>query len=96
MTGLRERTYIGAAVVAAFIIAGGLLFAFAIPKTNEQLLTYMLGQLSGLATAIVSFHFGSSRGSEEKTAAMAALNDGTPQQVEVINDSEQPVPVKEN
>ena len=71
----RDRTWIGAAIVVAFISAGGMLFAFAIPTSNEQLLTYMLGQLSGLATAIVSFHFGSSRGSEEKTAAMVAMND---------------------
>lgn len=91
---MKDRTWIGAAIVCAFIVSGGLLFAFAIPATNEQLLTYMLGQLSGLATAIVSFHFGSSRGSEDKTAAMAAMGEG-PQDVRVTNPPSDPVPTTE-
>lgn len=68
-----DRSWIAVAIIIGFIAAGGVLFYRGIPPNNEQLLTYMLGQLSGLATAIVSFHFGSSRGSEEKSAAIRAI-----------------------
>lgn len=44
-------------LVAAFIGAIVMLSWREIPKTNEQLLTYMLGQLSGFVAAAVGVYF---------------------------------------
>ena len=44
-------------LVAAFIGAIVMLSFREIPRTNEQLLTYMLGQLSGFVAAAVGVYF---------------------------------------
>lgn len=48
---------LAATLVAAFIGAIIMLSMRDIPKANEQLLTYMLGQLSGFVAAAVGVYF---------------------------------------
>jgi hypothetical protein len=51
------RNVLAFLLIGAFITAMGALFAMAIPQKNEQLLTYMLGQLSGMAVTVLGFYF---------------------------------------
>lgn len=51
----------------AFVGAFPVLFYKAIPEANKDLVTYMLGQLSGIVGTILAFHFSSTVGGEEKT-----------------------------
>jgi len=48
---------IGLSLIAAFIGALIMLCWRAIPTSNEQLITYMLGQLSGMALGVVGYHY---------------------------------------
>ena len=48
---------LGVVLVIAFVSAIGVLFFHAIPKSNEQLITYMLGQLSGFVGGVVAYHY---------------------------------------
>ena len=57
-----------------------------IPKSNEQLLTYMLGQLSGFVAAAVGVYF-----ARRPEASPAGTHDD-PLQMNVINKPEDPVP----
>jgi hypothetical protein len=62
------RDVIGSVLIAAFVLAVFALFWKAIPTENEQLVSYMLGQLSGFAAAIVAFHYAANAQSQEATA----------------------------
>jgi apolipoprotein N-acyltransferase len=62
------RGVLGAALVLGFMAALTLLFWVAIPKQNEQLVTYMLGQLSGFVGAVVAFHYTMNALNEKATA----------------------------
>lgn len=75
----------------AFVGAFPILFYKAIPTQNEQLITYMLGQLSGVVLTIVAFHFSSTAGGEAKTKALAeAARTGGPGHTETMEvDAEQ-------
>lgn len=75
----RIRMVLAAVVVAGFMAALIALFFRAIPAANEQLLSYMLGQLSGFVAAIMAFNFGSSQGSEDKTAILSNRPTGQPE-----------------
>ena len=72
------RAFLSAAIVSGFLIALVALFRQEIPTANEQLLSYMLGQLSGFVAAIVAFDYGTSRGSEAKTDILAERPSGQP------------------
>jgi hypothetical protein len=61
--GLRDA--IGVFLVTAFVGALGVLFWKAIPSQNEQLIVYMLGQLSGFVAGVVSFHYVTKAGDRE-------------------------------
>ena len=61
----------------AFIGAFPVLFFKGIPQDNKELLTYMLGQLSGIVLTIIAFHFSSTSGGEKKTEQLAELAKGT-------------------
>ena len=52
------------------------LFVWPVPKENTQLVTYMIGQLSGFAGAGVIFYLGSSQGSVDKSAALTGMLSG--------------------
>lgn len=69
---LTLRDWIGVALIVAFIAAVGVLFWKAIPTENEQLIVYMLGQLSGFVAGVVSFHYVMSKDDAQKTANTAA------------------------
>lgn len=64
----RLRDVIGSALIGAFVLALFALFWKEIPGANEQLLSYMLGQLSGFAAGIVAFHYAANAQSQEATA----------------------------
>ena len=73
MTRDSVRTVIGCFIIGSFTGALVALYCAPIPTDNKDLLTFMLGQLSGFAAAIMSFHFGTSKGSADKTDALASL-----------------------
>lgn len=62
---MKLRDGIGIALVGGFLGSLGVLFFKAIPTSNEQLIVYMLGQLSGFAGGIVAYHYTMTAGSQE-------------------------------
>lgn len=62
---INMRDVIGVAVILGFLGSLGVLFGVPIPKQNEQLIVYMLGQLSGFAAGIVAYHYGQKAGDVE-------------------------------
>ncbi len=64
----RLRDVIGAGMVGAFVGALFVLFWKAIPQTNEQIITYMIGQLSGFAATIIAYHYATNVQSQQATA----------------------------
>ena len=72
------RGFLTTSIVSGFLFAVFALFRQEIPTANEQLLSYMLGQLSGFVAAIVAFDYGTSRGSEAKTDILAERPTGQP------------------
>jgi hypothetical protein len=63
------RDAIGIALIASFVGALAILFWKEIPRTNEQLIVYMLGQLSGFVSGIVAYHYVTKAGEKELDAA---------------------------
>jgi len=59
------RDVVGVAIIIGFLGSLSVLFAIPIPKQNEQLIVYMLGQLSGFAGGIVAYHYGQKAGDAE-------------------------------
>lgn len=59
------KDFIGLFLTFTFTGAMVVLTWKAIPKENEQLLTYMLGQLSGFVAAVVAFHYVNKAGDHE-------------------------------
>ena len=59
------RDAIGIALIASFVAALGVLFWKDIPRSNEQLIVYMLGQLSGFVSGIVAYHYVTKAGEKE-------------------------------
>lgn len=79
----------------AFVLTGAFIGAIvmlswrSIPSSNEQLLTYMLGQLSGFVAAAVGVYF--ARRPDSPPSGTAE----DPVQTQIINPPENPVPVEE-
>ncbi len=65
MKGFNIRDLIGLVLIGSFIGAMGAMFVIAIPASNKDLLTYMLGQLSGFVAAVVALHYVSKAGEKE-------------------------------
>lgn len=57
---------LGLMLIAAFIAALFILFWKAIPPANEQLIVFMLGQISGFVGGVVASHYGSKHGEEKQ------------------------------
>lgn len=58
-------------LVATFILFGLVMFAEGmIDTTRKDIIIYVLGVLSAISTQIVSYYFGSSKGSNDKNAAI--------------------------
>jgi hypothetical protein len=53
---------IGGALISGFLGALAALFVVPIPETNRDLVTYMLGQLSGFAGGIIAYYYASKAG----------------------------------
>lgn len=62
---------IGCSLVFGFLGALFALFVIPIPRGNEQIVTYMIGQLSGFAAGIVAYHYTSKAGEKELEAKRA-------------------------
>lgn len=80
---------LAASLVSAFIGAIVMLSWREIPKSNEQLLTYMLGQLSGFVAAAVGVYF--SRRAESPPSGTA----DDPVKTQIVNPPGDPVPTTE-
>lgn len=68
---LNFRDALGAFLIIAFIGVIGLLLWRDIPKSNEQLIVYMLGQLSGFVAGVVAYHYVTKAGEKELDVARA-------------------------
>jgi len=55
------RSFLALILVIAFGVATGSLFWIVVPETNKDLVTYMLGQLSGMVTTSLAYYFVSSK-----------------------------------
>jgi hypothetical protein len=60
-------------IVMLFVLAAALFFVEDMSSDKKELLLYVLGLFSGLATQVISFHRGSSAGSKEKAEQLRAL-----------------------
>jgi hypothetical protein len=72
---LALRDWIGIFLITAFISVLFALMFKNIPKANEQLIVYMLGQLSGFVATIVGYHYVTSVGDTAKTENTGKLAD---------------------
>ena len=61
-------------VVATFILFYALLFKNVTEGTSKDILLFVLGCVSSNVTQIVSYYFGSSKSSEDKTKAITNLS----------------------
>lgn len=51
------------------------LFKYALPDGNREILTYMAGQMSGMAGTALAYYFSTTQSSHEKTAMLAGKNE---------------------
>lgn len=58
-------------LVLAFLAAGLALFRWVVPSDNRELLTYMLGQLSGMVTTALAFYYATTKSSADKNRVIA-------------------------
>lgn len=65
------RNLLAFLLVGAFIAIAAVLFAFAIPEQNKDILTYMVGQLSGMALTALGFYFVNKVGQDALDATRA-------------------------
>jgi hypothetical protein len=86
------KDVIGVALIGAFIAVIFILFWKEIPKSNEQLLVYMLGQLSGFVAGVVSSHYVNKAG-EDRLAQ--ARNDTTKALAEAVTAASAATPAKD-
>lgn len=62
------KNWIGGSLIVGFLGALGLLFWHPIPGQNEQLIIYMLGQLSGFVSGVIASYFVLAAGARELEA----------------------------
>ncbi len=67
----RMRNILAFILVASFISGGGAMFIIAIPEANKEIVTYMVGQLSGMVTTALALYFVSKAGQETLDAKRA-------------------------
>jgi hypothetical protein len=66
------RDALGLLLVGAFIVATGWLLHRGIPEQNKELVSYMLGQLSGFVAGVVAYHYITKAGEKELDQAREA------------------------
>lgn len=89
MKGFNIRDLIGLVLIGSFIGSMGAMFLVAIPDTNKDLLTYMLGQLSGFVAAVVALHYVTKAGEKELDAQRV---DNTSKALDAIKAATQSMP----
>lgn len=67
----RTRTRLANVLIGAFVLVIPILLFKDIPPKNEQIITYVLGQLSGAALLILGFYFVNKVGQDAIDAAKA-------------------------
>lgn len=72
------RSTLALLLVVAFLATGLALFRWAVPDGNRDLLTYMMGQLSGMVTTALAFYFATTKSSAEKNRVIAEAVKDTP------------------
>lgn len=87
--GFNIRDLIGLVLIGAFISAMGAMFQIAIPRDNKDLLTYMLGQLSGFVAAVVALHYVQKAGEKELDAKRV---DNTSKALDAIKAASESIP----
>lgn len=58
---------LGATIVLGFFILLGILIFKAIPEPNKDMINLVIGTLLGAFMAVVTYFYGSSKGSKDKT-----------------------------
>lgn len=87
MTDAIARNFFGTlAFVVAVIVIAAVLSPY-VPDGKEAIANVILGNVLGWPMMVLAYHYGTNAGSVRKTELLA-----TPNQVEVINTPEQPVP----
>jgi len=56
--------------VSGALVMTSLIFFVDFPDSQENIIIFVLGSLFGIATQVISYYFGSSQGSKEKTAEL--------------------------
>jgi hypothetical protein len=80
---------IGGSVVGSFVGSIPALFFIPMPTVNEQLITYMIGQLSGFAGGVIAYHYASKAGEHALDAKRA---DNTGKALEAVTAAIQATP----
>lgn len=70
------RAFLAILLLAAFMASLFALFIWAVPESNRDLVTYMLGQLSGFAGGAFLFYFGTTKSSADKNEIIGRVTDG--------------------
>lgn len=65
------RNWLAFFLISAFVAVLPLLIFKTIPKANEQIIVYIIGQLSGMATMALGFYFTQKAGQDRLDAARA-------------------------
>lgn len=73
------KTYVGISFVNVFIFLVVWLITRPIPKENTEILHFVAGEVSGVALAIASYYFGSSKGSQDKAETIKKHINDKPQ-----------------
>lgn len=105
------RNALAVFIVTAFTSSLPLLIWKTIPEANEQIITYIIGQISGMATTVLSAYFVNSttanaldtkradntaKALDAVTAAIAATPTSTePQPVKVEQPPNEPIPTRD-
>lgn len=67
------RGFLALILTAGFFAALAALFHWSVPASNRDLVTYMLGQLSGFTGAAIAYYLGTSKSSSDKTDIIESM-----------------------
>ncbi|GLI99107.1 hypothetical protein [Sphingobium sp. BS19] len=103
------RNWLAFFLISAFVTVLPLLFFKSIPAENKDIITYIVGQLSGMATMALGFYFTTKAGADaldakraettskafEAITASANAMPIDPVKAEIVNAPDNPVPITE-
>lgn len=75
-------------IVSTFLIFDALLFK-RVPPENKDVVLFILGVLSSIVSQVISYYFGSSKGSDDKTKVLSKTIDQQQQANQDRNDNGQ-------